>query len=368
MEKSSTIILLLLSIVCQVSTNHESHGKRIMSQEAQNKVNKLRSLMEKCYPDIPVMREDSIRFIKLVKSSPRPYTVVLFSYNATNPGHVEEFKQFKIAANHYYQGKAHFTRKKEGKLFRPLFFVALPYAIEDGNDEGAKARGLLGHSAVIISTGEELNLETEDEKLRYSRRNLWRIQYSDGHISASRFVEYVGEATGDIEPYKESITTFLYTMAYLLIALAVITFVHQKFFWLINNTVLWIVVFMIVYYVSCSAYIWSVLNKPEWSIKNEEKTEYVHSSMNHQLKAEGFMMGGVICSIPLMMWAFVMVTKHVHNSILKRVLCYPIALLTIYMIYRLEGVVASKRFYNLVWVPSVDLAKGSLRENQGHVL
>lgn len=359
---------LKISLILIMMTLTSAKSYRVMSTVAQTKVDKLRALADKAYPNIPVMHENMKQYEDLILTKPRPYTVVFFSYNSTDARQIKEFEHFREAANQYYNHKAQFTRKKAGRMYRPMFFVALPYDISGGNYEGAKLRDLLGPAAVIISNGEDVNVQNDDDMIKYNTRYIWKIQDTDGVINAERITGYIGDRTGDNMVYNQPMAPFLVMMGILLLAPIILAILHQKLFWVINNVRLWIVVFFLGYFVSTSAQIWSVLNKPSWTGVKDGEPEYINPSMNHQHKAEGLFMGGIICAIPVVMWIFILITKKVHHWLLKRVISYPVAILAIYMIYYLESVVASKRWYNLVWIPADSFTKGTLRENQGHVL
>lgn len=368
MDTLSFTIFIALLFASQAIAKHNDGGYRVMNQEAQAKVTKFRSLMEYAYPKLPVFNENMDLYRELIVSKPRPYTVVFFSYNGSKESHIVEYEQFKLAANHYYKHNAHRTRRQGGKMFRPVFFAALPYSVPEGNDDGARRRGLHGHKAVMISTGEENNLESGEEKLRYTRKYQWQIQYSDGIITASKIANYIGAKTGDIIPYQEPISTFIYSMLIIIMVLAVLAVIYQKMFWLLNDTRLWIFIFFAGYFISSSAYVWTVLHKAPWTGIKDDKTEYIHPSSVHQHKGEGFMMGGLICGIPIIAYTFIQISKKIDHWLVKRILAYPLALMAAYMFYYLEDVVASKRSYKLKWQPGNHYQKGTLRENQGHSL
>lgn len=359
------VIAALMTNAC--AAGNESTFK-VVGAEAQFRITRFRKMMDDVYPRIPVMVEDSEDYEVLVQTRPRPYIVVFFSYNASKESHVQEFEEFQLAANHYYNNKAHYTRKRDGKMYQPIFFAALPYGIPDGNGPGAKKRGLIGHTAVIISTGEENNLESNEEVVRYFRKYLWQIQYSDGIITAARIVAHVGAKTGDIIPYQEPLSKFLNSMGMTLLGLLFCGLVYRYLFWLLTDTRIWILIFFAGYFFSASAYVWMLLNHAPWTGIKDDKPEYIHPSQSHQHRFEGYFMGTLICGIPIASWLFIQVSKRIDNWLLKRLLTYPLAFLACYMFYYLEDVVAMKRWYNPKFLPGKSYPRGTLRQNQGHIL
>lgn len=362
MRKTLNTAVTLVLVVALVSGE-----TKFLDEETQKKVSNLRFLVKKAYPGAHQMDSSGSDYRKYIELKPRPYTAVFFFYDTKNEEHKEEYKQFELVAQQFVDNNIHMTRKIDGKLHKPVFLFGMPYNKLEGDREYLNSIGATGASGIIISTGEEIGLQPDDLVL-YNRKYLWKIQYSDGIITPKKITEYIGDKTGVIVKYKEPVSTFLYSFGIICLALVVLGFVYQKLFWLVVNVKTWIVIFFIGYYISSSAYIWTILNNPKWTGIKDDMTEWIFPSTGMQHKAEGFMMGGLICLIPSLVGFLMYINQKIESAIWRRVVSYPLLAAICYLFYLLEDVIKMKRFYEMNWVPADYFHKGPLRSDQGHFL
>ena len=340
---------------------------KFMDESTQQKVTNIRHLMKRAYPETHKMASTSKEYATYIQQRPRPYTVVFFFYDTKSEDQVEEYQQFTLAARQFFDNNAHMTRKIGGKLHKPLFLFGMPYNDVEGDKDYINSIGAGGAAGIIISTGEEIGLAVDD-LLLYNRKYLWKIQYSDGIITAKKIVEYIKEKTGVQIKYREPVSTFIYSFGIIFVALIVFGFIYQKFFWLLTDVRVWLLIFFAGHYISTSALVWTILNHPKWTGIKDEQTEWIFPSMALQHKAEGFMMGGLICSIPLLIGLLMYLNHKIQSAIIRRLLSYILLAAICYLFYTLEDMIKKKRHYELNLTPFNWFRRGSLRSDQGHYL
>lgn len=124
------------------------------------------------------------------------------------------------------------------------------------------------------------------------RQYLWEIQPNDGVITAKKLVVWLADKTKVKISYQESIWTFLESMVYLLIVIAVAYTIYTRLNWFVLHPILWLTIFFAGYYISCAGIVFCILNNARWVGEKDGKPEYIDPSSRSQFISEGLLMSG----------------------------------------------------------------------------
>jgi hypothetical protein len=126
----------------------------------------------------------------------------------------------------------------------------------------------------------------------YQRQFLWEIQPSDGLITAKKLVVWLADKTGVKVTYQESIYTFLESMVYFVIFVAILWIAYVQLAKLLMHPLFWLVIFFVGYYISCAGLVYCILNNARWVGEKDGQPEYVDPASRGQFISEGLMMSG----------------------------------------------------------------------------
>eukprot|EP00331_Platyophrya_macrostoma_P012595 CAMPEP_0176430626 /NCGR_PEP_ID=MMETSP0127-20121128/14357_1 /TAXON_ID=938130 /ORGANISM="Platyophrya macrostoma, Strain WH" /LENGTH=287 /DNA_ID=CAMNT_0017812535 /DNA_START=212 /DNA_END=1075 /DNA_ORIENTATION=- len=275
----------------------------------------------------------------------------------------ELYKEFQSVVQMYHYDDC-MEYKTEGDIVhRPVFFGKMSFS-ESTRSEFMDL-GLKSVPDILILKPHFRSLN-QDQKKVYFKKYLWQVMPSDGHVTATKILDYINQKAERNVVYRESIFGLLLVIAVLSSILAAGIMLFLKFRPFFLNPVVWTLGSYVIYYVCMSGVVFNIIHDTPYSGGQDWYAKDGHS----QYAFEGYLMSGAILISGLLMLFVHFVGKVSDGSRTTSLVICSICIIGAFMLMQFTGAVyqAKTGYYNPRFYPPAHYIKGSIMKDQGNTI
>ncbi|CAD8107191.1 unnamed protein product [Paramecium sonneborni] len=341
------IILFLVSWV---------NGESLASQ----KTNELREMQMRD----GIIELNSTGYFYYTMEFPRPYDIVIYFVAPSCKLCNDLNEQYQKVAKFYSDSGALY--KSESK--RAVFFATMIF--NDKNKQVFEQLGFVSAPNLFVSQP-HIVFVPQDERERYLRDMKWSISYTDGTVTAHKFLEFINKRTGRQIDYKASTSEALTVIGILLGALtmgAILFIIGRPLF---LNPKLWFIGSIIIFITCLAGVVYNIIhNVPFFTQNNRGGLQWKTNNGRQQIGFEGLFLSLGMTFTGLTMVLILklkVLVKHQKLDPLLQRLVYLTLFLCIFLIVQfVEDNYRQKSHYNPIFWPPRHYIRGPLNKDQGN--
>lgn len=304
---------------------------------------------------------------RFVLESPRPYDLVLM-FTARSCAYCRRIeKAFLEVARVHREHQMYLPRKLKGgeTIFKPMFFLVV--SLGAASQPFVSAYSVTGFPTLVYSLNSEVHLTDSFERKNYLNQYLWRVTQSEGVVNEFILLRWLNRLSGNNHvQIRQSVWLFLQVVGIVGALLTVLGLLYVYLPQLVLNERVWLFLGLGVFMIGAGGFFSTTTTGAPFIGVKREGPEFIQRGSRSQYGIEGFLITGLMILIAACLIGMIKLlkSKNISNSTLF-VSLLVLVLVCLRAISFLEGVFASKNFYNPSFFPPAYYIQGPLTADKG---